>query len=365
MANSGAARRRALKRAGVWGALVAVSAVSLAGCSAIQPNRLAGAEPLERVVGPNDPVKPGGGRYQVGKAYSIGGQTYVPREDPHLDEVGMASWYGGAYHHGTRTSNGEVVDRTAITAAHRTMPLPSYARVTSLATGRSIIVRINDRGPFARGRIIDLSEKTAELLDIKGRGVSKIRVQYVGKAGLAGSDQKTLMASLRGPGIAPGADDRTLVAAADLGVGPRRNALPQGGTQLASASPTAPVTPANVLAPARPSLPSSARALVGTSDPTAFELAGVGVGKSREMIAAMPKPATTVAEVIEAEMPGASGAPMALVPVSAPATPPGWQVGPAGVDARSSFVAERHAAAHHAAATMARFGGGESPELVD
>lgn len=361
MANSGAARRRAFTRAGVWGALVAVSAISLAGCSAIQPNRLAGAEPLERVVGPNDPVPPGGGRYQVGKAYSIGGQTYVPREDPHLDEVGMASWYGGAYHHGTRTSNGEVVDRTGISAAHRTMPLPSYARVTSLATGRSIIVRVNDRGPFARGRIVDLSEKTAELLDIKGRGVSKVRIQYVGKAGLGGSDQKMLMASLRGPGLAPGSDDRTLIAAADIGVGPRRNALPQGGTQIASASPTAPVTPANVLAPARPNLPSSARALVATSDPTAFELAGVGVGKSREMLAARSKPASTVAEVIEAEMPGASGAPMALVPVAAPATPPGWQVGPAGVEARNSFAAERRIDA-----AFASFGQGQAMSaLVD
>lgn len=308
MANDvGPTKRRAL----LWSALAASTTLALAGCSSIShPGRLASSESVERVVGPHDKVTPGGGRYQVGKPYTIGGRTYVPREDTSLDEVGVASWYGGDFHHGTRTANGEVVDRGAISAAHRTMPLPSYARVTSLATGKSIIVRVNDRGPYSGGRIIDLSEKTAELLDIKRRGISKVRVQYVGRAGLGGSDQRALMASLRGPEVAPGVSDRMLLASADLPVGPRR-AQP-APTMVADATPARPV---NVVAPARAPLPGSARALAATQDPTAFDLAGVDARAMREAARApLPKPAATSAEVIEAEMPGAAGAPMALTP---------------------------------------------------
>jgi rare lipoprotein A len=299
------------RRAGLWSALATSTTLVLAGCSGTGPlARLSSVEPLERVVGPHDKVTPGGGRYQVGKPYSVAGRTYVPREDPNLDETGVASWYGGDYHHGTRTANGEVVDRGAITAAHRTMPLPSYARVTSLATGRSIIVRVNDRGPYADSRVIDLSEKTAELLDIKRRGVSRVRVQYIGRAGLGGSDQRSLMASLRGPDVAPGVDDRTALASADLPVGPRR-AQP-APTMVADATPARPV---NVVAAVRPPQPVSARALAATQDPLAFDLAGVDARAMREAARApLPKPAATSAEVIEAEMPGAFGAPMSLTP---------------------------------------------------
>lgn len=345
--NEGWARRRSV----FVGALVTTTALSLAGCSSTQHLRTSSVEPIERVVGPHDPVTPGGGRYQVGKAYSVNGRTYVPHEDPNYDAVGMASWYGGDFHHGTRTANGEVFDRTTISAAHPTMPIPSYARVTSLTTGKSIIVRVNDRGPYAAGRIIDLSEKTAHLLDIKSRGVSKVRVQYVGRAGLAGSDQRALMASLRGPGLEPGLDDRTMIASADLSPLPRR--IPASATLVADARSAA---PANVLAPSRPILPSSSRALAATQDASSFELAGVDAGALRSAARArLPKPAATSAEVIEAEMPGASGAPMSLVPLPGTAGTYDTSALPTGPSARSSYAAESRIAG-----AFARLGEGEA-----
>lgn len=140
------------------------------------------------------PVPKGGGREMVGKPYVVKGQTYYPKEDRNYDRVGFASWYGSAFH-GRYTANGEIYDTSALTAAHPTFPLPSYARVTNTANGASIIVRVNDRGPYERGRIIDLSSKTADMLDMKGHGTAKVRVQYVGKARMDGQDQAFLMAS--------------------------------------------------------------------------------------------------------------------------------------------------------------------------
>ncbi|MCD2171418.1 septal ring lytic transglycosylase RlpA family protein [Rhizobium sp. C4] len=140
------------------------------------------------------PVPKGGGRDMVGKPYVVKGQVYYPKEDRSYDRVGFASWYGSAFH-GRYTANGEIYDTSALTAAHPTFPLPSYARVTNTTNGASIIVRVNDRGPYERGRIIDLSSKTAEMLDMKGHGTAKVRVQYVGRARMDGQDQAFLMAS--------------------------------------------------------------------------------------------------------------------------------------------------------------------------
>ena len=144
-------------------------------------------------------VPKGGGRYLVGRPYKVAGKTYVPRPNPSYDKVGLASWYGSAFH-GRRTANGEVYDQYDLTAAHPTMPLPSYARVTNLDNGSSVIVRVNDRGPFHKGRIIDLSNTTAELLDMKGTGTAKVRVQYIGPAQMDGHDKAFLMASYNGKG---------------------------------------------------------------------------------------------------------------------------------------------------------------------
>jgi rare lipoprotein A len=118
---------------------------------------------------------------------------------PGQTQVGKASWYGAAFH-GRRTANGEIYDMASITAAHPTMPLPSYARVTNLENGRSIIVRVNDRGPYHGGRVMDLSSRAADALDTKRMGTAAVKVEYMGDASLAGSDDSKLMASLRTDG---------------------------------------------------------------------------------------------------------------------------------------------------------------------
>ena len=152
-----------------------------------------------RVVDDGEPVPRGGGQYLVGHPYTIAGRTYYPSENAHYAAVGMASWYGDAFH-GRRTANGEVYDMRSLSAAHPTMPLPSYARVTNLGNGYSMIVRVNDRGPYAPGRIIDVSSRVADMLDIKSTGTAKVKVEYVGPAPLAGADDDTLVASLRTDG---------------------------------------------------------------------------------------------------------------------------------------------------------------------
>jgi rare lipoprotein A len=118
------------------------------------------------------------GGYKVGDPYQINGVWYYPAEDWTYDETGIASWYGEAFH-GKYTADGEVFDLNALTAAHRTLPMPSVVQVTNLENGRSIEVRVNDRGPFARGRIIDLSRRAAQLLGFEGQGTAKVRVKLL------------------------------------------------------------------------------------------------------------------------------------------------------------------------------------------
>ncbi len=118
---------------------------------------------------------------RVGNPYTVVGQTYYPQHQPMYDMVGTASWYGDKFH-GKLTANGETYDKNAMTAAHKTLPLNSYVIVTNLATGQSLKLRINDRGPFVGGRIIDLSEAAATKLGYKTMGLGDVRVQYAGPA---------------------------------------------------------------------------------------------------------------------------------------------------------------------------------------
>ena len=141
-------------------------------------------------------VRRGGGRAQIGKPYKVRGKWYRPREQPGYNKIGKASWYGPNFH-GRLTANGEIYDQYSLSGAHPTFPLPSYARVTNLANGNSVVVRVNDRGPFAHGRVIDMSSKAADLLDYKKAGIARVRVQYLGKARLDGRDQRFLTASYR------------------------------------------------------------------------------------------------------------------------------------------------------------------------
>ncbi len=127
------------------------------------------------------PTSPGSSVYKVGAPYQIDGTWYYPREQPGYDETGIASWYGPTFY-GHQTANGEMYDGQQMTAAHRTLPLPVNVRVTNLDNGKSIVVRVNDRGPYAKGRIIDLSEAAAKALDVVGKGTAKVRVTYLGRA---------------------------------------------------------------------------------------------------------------------------------------------------------------------------------------
>lgn len=173
--------------------------------------------------------------YKIGKPYQVAGVWYYPQEDFDYDETGIASWYGPDFH-AKLTANGEVFDQNAVTAAHKTLQLPCVARVTNLENGRSIIVRINDRGPFVNGRIIDLSRKSAQLLGMEGKGTAKVRVEVLNeesrvlagklKPDSTGNEPKVAAAAPRGsvtaetlpppPGIAarPGADQPVAAAAA-------------------------------------------------------------------------------------------------------------------------------------------------------
>lgn len=203
-------RSSGLMRSAATFALLGGVATLMAGCAQAPHQNLAlstrpqvdpryGVVASPRVALAGQTIHTGGGHYFVGRPYTVAGHTYYPSTKKY-DKVGMASWYGADFH-GRRTANGEVFNMNAITAASKTMPLPSYARVTNLANRRSIIVRVNDRGPYAKGRIMDVSKNVAVLLGFINAGTGHVRVQYVAPAPLAGHDTKMLMASLRSDGM--------------------------------------------------------------------------------------------------------------------------------------------------------------------
>ncbi len=145
----------------------------LAGCAS-EPKEFAYNNLPEEVKS----IKADGGIYKVGNPYKVMGQSYTPKEDYSYSETGMASWYGDDFHN-KRTANGETYNMRAITAAHRTLPLPSIVKVTNLENGKSIIARVNDRGPYVKNRIIDVSQKGAELLGYKNKGIAKVKVEIM------------------------------------------------------------------------------------------------------------------------------------------------------------------------------------------
>lgn len=165
------------------------------------------------------------GSVKIGKPYKIAGRTYVPRDDRDYDKVGFASWYGPG-HHGLQTANGERFDMDAITAAHPTLPLPSYVQVTAMETGRTVLVRINDRGPFIGDRIIDLSRGSARALGVEKAGVAKVRVRRV----YPSEAERTAL--LRGRTVRPAA-----------GSMPATDAAPQMAARSVSAASPTPVYP--------------------------------------------------------------------------------------------------------------------------
>src|SRR6516225_7450077 len=200
--------------------------VLLANCSSSsllnQVDPKYGVSSSARVVEFGEAVPKGGGTYRVGKPYVVAGVTYVPEENPNYRAEGLASFYGPDFH-GRRTANGEVFDMESLSAAHPTLPIPCYVRVTNLANHKSVIVRVNDRGPYAANRIIDVSKRTAHVLAFHDNGVARVRVEYVGPASLDGSDDRLLLATLREGEPAP-APSRVMLASMTTFLPPERRA---------------------------------------------------------------------------------------------------------------------------------------------
>jgi rare lipoprotein A len=143
-----------------------------------------------------------GPRYKLGAPYQAGGVWYVPAEQPNYDEVGVASWYGDEFN-GKPTANGEIFDMNGVSAAHATLPMPSIVEVTNLENGKTIQVRLNDRGPFHPGRIIDLSRGAAQQLGFFNKGTAQVRVRFISAAPLTGLDASMSMASNRMHNVLP------------------------------------------------------------------------------------------------------------------------------------------------------------------
>ena len=174
----------------------------------------------KQLIRGNDPIDQTG-TYKVGSPYQIEGVWYYPAEEPDYGETGIASWYGVPFH-GKRTANGAIYDMNALTAAHRTLPMPFQVRVTNLHNGRSIVLTINDRGPYARGRIIDVSRRAAQLLGFKEKGTIAVRVEAV-------------------PGQGP---DKPLIAEAEDPEAPSLPASPTGSVERQALTEVAALEPA-------------------------------------------------------------------------------------------------------------------------
>lgn len=217
--------RPAWRRAGAF-ALAGLGALILSACAETE-FLVHTAKGVSTDTGRPGVRPPTAGSYKIGKPYQIGGTWYYPAEDFNYSETGIASWYGPGFH-GKSTANGERYDQNALTAAHRTLPLPTVVRVTNLENGRAIVVRINDRGPFSRGRIIDMSRRGAQLLGFENNGTAKVRVDV-----LAEESQQLKLAALNSGAakldqVQVAASPRDTVEASALPPAPGRNsAQPQ------------------------------------------------------------------------------------------------------------------------------------------
>lgn len=158
--------------------LVACSETKIAVHAAKKISREIAAEPEAPASEPA--ATAASGTVKIGRPYEVAGVWYYPKADPGYDETGIASWYGAPFH-GRLTANGERYDMNALSAAHKTLPLPSLVRVTNLQNGRSLKIRVNDRGPFVHGRIIDVSRRAAQLLGFQRAGTARVRVEAAGQ----------------------------------------------------------------------------------------------------------------------------------------------------------------------------------------
>lgn len=232
--------------------LVMASTLFLAGCSHYSDKtsnhgfKSAKLDPFAGTGSPyyrgRGPIPFGGGKYHVGSPYQVAGRWYTPHEQPGYDKTGLASWYGDAFHR-RKTSNGEWFDMETLTAAHPTMPLPSYAMVTNLENGRQVVVRVNDRGPFVDTRVMDLSKRAADVLGYRDKGTTRVRVRLIGPAPLRDSNAHMMAmndamnngASLQQ--IAAMGEDRNAMATQVASAAPRRKAAVEPDIQQVAYDP--------------------------------------------------------------------------------------------------------------------------------
>lgn len=248
--------------------------------------------------------------YKIGKPYQVDGAWYYPKADYDYDETGIASWYGPGFH-GGNTANGEVYDQNALTAAHKTLPMPSLVRVTNLENGRSIVVRINDRGPFVNNRIIDMTQRGAQLLGFDMNGTAKVRVQVLKEESMILAAQASQQGGDNVP-PPPKASPAGTVAA---------TALPPTGQATASAAAPSPATssqpvPSAIQSKAGPGTPAATAGQTSTNQTPATApspvVSGTALPKPQNPPAAAP--ATTPAVTQTAALPPAK--PTAAVPTT-------------------------------------------------
>ncbi|MGE0745302.1 MAG: septal ring lytic transglycosylase RlpA family protein [Rhodospirillales bacterium] len=261
--------------------------------------------------GPGAPSAPGSvarapgdgvGHYKVGRPYMIKGKWYTPYVDYDYQETGLASWYGPGFH-GRMTANGEIFDENDVTAAHTTLPLPSVVRVTNLDNGRAMIVRVNDRGPFVDGRILDVSRRTAQMLGFERDGLARVHVELI-----ADDSKREMMIAKGELPREPGAPATMLAQAAPAAAAGQPAAVPAqpaaaAATQVAAASPEAPARLTPVMATPLDA-PVAAAAAPAPTPP-----APVAVEPARQLAAAAPVPEPAAVR------------PALRPPVAVPATP--------------------------------------------
>jgi rare lipoprotein A len=319
MATRGAGRARTI-------APVALLGVVLAGCASAPPPGSYGV---------------GQGTYRVGRPYEIRGVWYYPTVDYNYERTGIASWYGGQFE-GRLTANGEIFDLNQLTAAHTTLPMPSIVLVTNLENGRSLQLRVNDRGPFVDGRLIDVTRRAAQLLGFENKGTTRVRVTVLKDESIAAAD-----AARHGTGQFLVADSAGSTGAASTGV--NSNAANSNAANSNAAPATVPVAAPSVaaaLAYSRPR-PAPARAPPLAYSPPRPPLPQVAMAPReaplRETPPAMPVAAPTPARGRFALIARAEAA--ELSPPRASARRPGVFADPIAVAQRASLPPRTVAAA--------------------
>jgi rare lipoprotein A len=282
----------AAKRHWITGALAAAAlTAALAACS---------STPKSTARNPDD----GRGSYRIGKPYAIDGVTYYPAEDMNYSETGIASWYGPGFH-GKSTANGEAYDQEQISAAHKTLPLPTIVRVTNLDNGKSVVARVNDRGPFVPGRIIDMSKGGARELGLDLTGVARVKVEVmrreselVKQIAMNGGTRADQLAALNNPSAPPPVLDSSPVGG------------PGGGVMVAGAAPASP-----------PPVVSASQPIWSPGDPPPPK--GANYGPTVVASDTPPPVPSSSAQVTSAPIaPPVAASPSAPLPVVAAAAPP-------------------------------------------